>query len=230
MKNPKPDRAYGLVIGNILPPKGHPALLRDEIQALLNAIPGLQHVFFLIEAVSSAGSLTKAVNQACRGGTVAVVIQRLLSAAIGQLWMDEGPDQKTYVYTATIDDSSMTFWVNFANVHVPASGEKYISYHMEHVCTYALRSKDAVLYLRGVCHNILDWGVRSRRPMLETRCEKMYEFERLAIKEDAAKAQEAMAKAREAQEVAAAAAAEQGQMGKGKKRKIGPGNVSQGGH
>lgn len=98
MKNPKPDRTYALAV-NIPPPDQ--ALLRDETNALLNAIPGLQHVFFLIEGVASSGSLAKAINQACRGCTVAVFIQRLILTAIGQLRIDKGPDRQTYVYTAT---------------------------------------------------------------------------------------------------------------------------------
>ncbi|KAI4239053.1 MAG: hypothetical protein LQ349_000661 [Xanthoria aureola] len=214
IKNPKPDRAYGLAMNSIPPPKGRPGLLRNETQSLLNAIPNLQHVFFLLEAVSSAGSITKAMNQACRGGTVAIVIQRRLLEVIGQLGKEEGPDQKTYVYTATIDDSTMAFWVNFAFLHVPVEGKPYVTYHMERVYTYALHSPDAVLYLRRVCHNILDWGVRTRRPMLETRCQQIYEFERQAIEEDVARALEM---------------AEQEKMGKGKKRKYNtPGKVSQG--
>ncbi|KAL9029908.1 MAG: hypothetical protein Q9196_001911 [Gyalolechia fulgens] len=228
MKNPKPDRTYGLAENSIPPPEDHAALLRDETKALLTAIPGLHHVFFLIEAVSSAGSLAKAINQASRGGTVAVHIQRLLLAALGQLHMDEGPDRQTYVYTATIDSSSMTFWVNFAYVRLMASGNKIVSYHMEHVFTYALRSKDAELYLRGVCHNILDWGVRIRRPMLEARCATIYESDRLAMEQDAAKVQQREAEAVEAAAAAAAISKEQGPVGKGKKRKLAPGTVSQG--
>ncbi|KAL8823504.1 MAG: hypothetical protein Q9170_008355 [Blastenia crenularia] len=212
MKNPKPDRTYGLAVNNI--PHPGQALLRDETNALLNAIPGLQHVFFLIEGVSSSGSLAKAINQACRGGTVAIYIQRLILAAIGQLRTDEGPDRQTYVYTATINDSSMSFYVNFAHTR----GQN-VSYYMEHIYTYALRSKDALLYLRRVCHNILDWGVRTRRSMLDARCTKMYEYDWLAIEKDAAKL-------REAQAAETAAAAAQGQ--KGKKRKTGPGIVHQG--
>ena len=34
-----------------------------------------------------------------------------------------------------------------------------------------------VLYLRRVCRNILDRGVRSRRAMLEACCSEMYEIE-----------------------------------------------------
>lgn len=214
MKNPKPDRTYGLAVNNIPPPDQ--ALLRDETNALLNAIPGLQHVFFLIEGVSSSGSLAKAINQACRGGTVAIYIQRLILAAIGQLRTDEGPDRQTYVYTATINDSSMSFYVNFAHTR----GQN-VSYYMEHIYTYALRSEDALLYLRLVCHNILDWGVRTRRSMLEVRCLEMYKYDWLAIEEDAAKL-------REAQVAEAAAVAEAAQGQKVKKRKIGPGIVHQG--
>ncbi len=159
MKNPKPDRTYGLVDNAIPRPKNHAALLRDQTKELMNAIPGLKHVFSLIEGVASSGSMVNSINQACRGGTVAVIIQRLLLAKMGQLWMEPGPDRKTYVYTATIDSSNMNFWVNFAYVKVSDTGAPTVSYHMEHVFTYAFRSTDALLYLRRVCHNILDWGV-----------------------------------------------------------------------
>ncbi|KAL8820573.1 MAG: hypothetical protein Q9223_001222 [Gallowayella weberi] len=190
MKNPTPDRAYGLAIDEIPPPEHHAALLRDQTEAVLNAIPGLQHVFFLIEGASSAGDLDKAINQACRGGAVAVYIQRLLLAGMNQNCMDEGPDSQTYVYTATIDSRTMTFWVNFAFVRLLPSGEKIVSYHMEHVASFHFRIADTDLYLRRVCHKILDWGIRTRRAMLESRCAMMYEIDRIAIEEDAAKVQE----------------------------------------
>lgn len=182
MKNPKPDRAYGLSINEIQPPADQEGRLRDQLTAWLNVVPTLQHVFFLIEGKSSAGDMNKAVDQACRAGTVAVYTQRLLLEATGQGNVDEGPDRQTYVYTATIDDKGMSFWVNFAHVQklVP-SGEKIVNYYMEHVFSYHFRTVDAELHLRRVCHNILDWGVQTRRAMLETRCSKMYEFDRLLI-------------------------------------------------
>ncbi|KAL9010127.1 MAG: hypothetical protein Q9173_004910 [Seirophora scorigena] len=224
IKNPKPDRAYGLAIDNIPPPEDEAGQLRDETRALLNAIPGLQHVFFLIEGVQSAGDLRKAMNQACRGGTVAVRTQRLLLEAIGYDTMRQGPDHQTYVYTATIDDNIMSFWVNFAVIKkAMPSGQHIVNYHMEHVYTYSFRSPDAELYLRRVCHNILDWGVRSRRPMLEERCSNMYEVERLRIDQDAAELQAEAATAA----AAAAALAAQEQASGTKKRKLAPGSVSQ---
>lgn len=218
MKNPKPDRAYGLAIDDIPSPDDQTGLLRDDTRAFLNAIPGLQHVFFLIEGVRSAGDLRKAMNQACRGGTVAVRVQRLLLEAIGEDTMREGLDSQTYVYTATIDDNQMSFWVNFAVVKtVSPSGPKIVDYHMEHVYSYSFRSPDAELYLRRVCHNILDWGVRGRREMLQERCSKMYESERLAIDRDIA----------ELQAQAATAVAAQQQASGNKKRKLVAGSVSQ---
>ncbi|KAL8959340.1 MAG: hypothetical protein Q9193_003780, partial [Seirophora villosa] len=175
----------------------------------------LDHVLPLL--VKSAGDLRKAVNQACRGGTVAVRIQRLLLEAIGQDTMREGPDRQTYVYTGTIDDNQMSFWVNFAVVKTASpSAQKIVSYHMEHVYSYNFRSPDAELYLRRVCHNILDWGVRSRRQMLQERCSKMYKSERLAIDRDVEELR--------AQATAAAAAKVQEQANGNKKRKLGPGS------
>ncbi|KAL8941381.1 MAG: hypothetical protein Q9211_001847 [Gyalolechia sp. 1 TL-2023] len=221
MKNPKPDRAFGLAINDIPRPEGD-ALLRDDTVAFLDAVPGLQHVFFLVEGVSSSGDLNKAKHQACRGGTVIVVLQRRLLAATNQLSMDDGPDRETFVYTATVDDHTMSFWVNFALVRTLTTGEKYVTYHMEHVYTCALLSDDAELLLRRACHNILDWGVRTRRPMLETRCAKMYQFDRLAIKADIEKLRA------QATDAAAKAEQEQGPSVKGKKRKLAPGKVSEG--
>ncbi|KAL8953325.1 MAG: hypothetical protein Q9222_000819 [Ikaeria aurantiellina] len=228
MKNPKPDRAYGLAANHIPPPKGQPVQLRDEARGYLNAIPGLHHAFFLIEGVRSAGNLQKAVNQACRGGTVAVRTQRLLLGALGQDTMREGPDRQTYVYTATVDDHVMSFWVNFAHVgKMMPSGQKFVNYHMEHIYSYGFRSPDAELFLRRVCHNILDWGVRGRRRMLEKRCSNMYQIERLIIDRDAAKIR---AQATAAASAAATASAMQQQASGNKKRKLAPGSVSQGSH
>ena len=218
MKNPKPDRAYGLAINDIPPPKHLPVLLRDGTRDLLDAIPGLQHVFFLIEGVQSAGDLNKACNQACRAGAVAVFIQRLLLEAIGEDTMQEGPDRQTYVYTATIDSTAMYFWVNYAHVKTAGpSGEKVVDFHMEHIYSCLFRSVDAELYLRRVCHNILDWGVRSRRAMLESRCSEMYQVERQIIVRDQEQAAAAAAAAKAAQEQASG----------NKKRKVAPGSVSQ---
>lgn len=222
MKNPKPDRTYGLRVNDIQPPANHKGGLRDQITALLNVMPTLQHVFFLIEGKSSAGDINKAADQACRGGTVAVYTQRLLLEAMGEgNIMDEGPDRQTYVYTATIDDKCMSFWVNFAHVRqLMPSGEKIVNYHMEHVFSYHFRTVDAELYLRRVCHNILDWGVRTRRAMLEMRCSKMYEFDRLLIEQDAARVAKLRAEAE------AVNANKQEQAVGNKKRKIRPGLVS----
>ncbi|KAL9593856.1 MAG: hypothetical protein Q9219_007352 [cf. Caloplaca sp. 3 TL-2023] len=225
MKNPKPDRAYGLAINDIRPPKHNPVLLRDGTRDLLNAIPGLQHVFFLMEGVRSAGDLNKAFNQACRGGAVAVNIQRLLLEAIGEDIMQEGPDRQTYVYTATLDNNAMYFWVNYAHVTTAIpSGEKIVDFHMDHIYSCTFRSDDAELLLRRVCHNILDWGVRSRRPTLEARCSKMYQVEQQMIDRDV---QEAQAQTAAAAAAAAAAKAAQEQASGNKKRKMAPGSVSQ---
>ncbi|KAL8913382.1 MAG: hypothetical protein Q9171_001797 [Xanthocarpia ochracea] len=99
VKKPKADRAYGLTLNFIPPPEDLDGVLRPETEELFNAIPGLHHVFFLIEGVRSVGDPDKAVNQACRGGTVAVRTQRLILQTIGHDTMSEGADSQTYVYT-----------------------------------------------------------------------------------------------------------------------------------
>ncbi|KAL8795290.1 MAG: hypothetical protein Q9182_007549, partial [Xanthomendoza sp. 2 TL-2023] len=208
IKNPKPDRIYGRALGSI--PAPALPMLRDETKQLLNIVPNMNHPFFIIEGVQSNGTMAKAINQACRGGTVAVYTQRLLLAATNQPCIDEGPDHENYVYTATINDTSMSFYVTFAFIH-----EGNVAFHMEHIYTNAFRAKDGLLYLRRICHNILDWGLRTRRPMLEQRCALMYEFDRLAILQDA----------HEARLAEAAVAAERDEVRKSKKPKLAPGKV-----
>ncbi|KAI4140735.1 MAG: hypothetical protein LQ341_003728 [Variospora aurantia] len=216
VKNPKPDCAFGFNIKFIQPPSHQDALLRPQTWDLLNAIPSLHYVFFLIEAVQSAGDRAKATNQVCRDGTVAVRLQRLILEAIGKDVMKPGLDDQTYVYTATVTEGVMEFWVNFAYVHVDESNRPYTRYYMEHIYTNAFRAPDALLYLRRVCHNILDWGTRSRLQTVQQRSNDMYNFEKTAIAEDAAKSKQ-QSQAKEQSQGA----------GTKKKRKLEAGSVSE---
>ena len=216
VKNPKPDRAFGFNINFTQPPNYQDALLRPQTWDLLNAIPDLHYVFFLIEAVQSAGDGAKATYQACRGGTVAVRLQRLILEAIGKDFMKPGLDEETYVYTATVTPSVMEFWVNFAYVHLDESNRTYTRYYMEHIYASAFRSPDALIYLRRVCHNILDWGTRSRLQTVQQRSNDMYNFEKTAIAQDTAKSKE-QSQAKEQSQGA----------GSKKKRKLEAGSVSE---
>lgn len=87
---------------------------------------------------------------------------------------------------------------------------------MEHIYTNAFRAPDALLYLRRVCHNILDWGTRSRLETVQQRSNDMYNFERTAIAEDAAKSKQ-QSQAKEQSQGA----------GLKKKRKLEAGSVSE---
>lgn len=169
VKSPRPDSAFVFNLKFIQPPNHQDALLRPQTWDSLNAIPNLHYVFFLIEAVQSAGDRAKATNQAFRGGTVAIRLQRLILEAIGKDVMKPGLDEETYVYTATVTEGVMEFWVNFAYVHLDESNRPYTRYYMEYNYTSAFRNPDALLSLRRVCYSILDWGTRSRFQTVQQR-------------------------------------------------------------
>lgn len=85
----------------------------------------------------------------------------------------------------------MSFWFDFALVQkLMPSSQNIVNYHMEHVFSFHIQTADAELSLPRAYHNILDLSVQTRRAMLEMRCSKIYEFDRLLIEQDAARVAE----------------------------------------
>lgn len=160
MTNPKPDRVYGLNMGELLRPRGY--TLRSETKDLITLVPNMVYAFFLIEGKSSGGDMTKAMEQACRGACCLVIALRELLRISGRV-EESGPDWETYVYSATMDGNSMMIWVHFAVVSGSPEGIKNVEIHMELIFAKHFRDNDALLTLRQVCHNILDWGIGERK-------------------------------------------------------------------
>jgi hypothetical protein len=196
MKNPKPDRIYGLDCDQLPIPKGN--LLRPETRSLITLVPNMKDAFFIIEGKSSnGGNMTKAAEQACRAGACLVFSQRRLLAWTGHKDVD-GPDERTYVYSATMDANCMMIWVHFAVVRVLEDGSKDVNFYMEWIYSKTYRENDALLYLRGVCHNILDWGLGARKKALEERYRQIIEFDGRLMKDTALRSKvEATSKAEE---------------------------------
>lgn len=196
MRYPKPDRIYGLDCDQVPIPKGN--LLRPETRSLITLVPNMKDAFFVIEGkASNGGNMTRAAEQACRAGTCLVFSQRQLLAWTGHEDV-EGPDERTYIYSATMDANCMMFWVHFAVVTVLKDGSKDVNFYMEWIYSKTYRENDALLYLRGVCHNILDWGVGARKKALGERYKQIIEFDGHLMKDAALRSKvEATAKAEE---------------------------------
>lgn len=192
VKNPKPDRVYGLSIKTYPIPRG--MRIRDTTHQFLEIVYTIIHGFFIIEGKSSNGSMTKAALQCLRGTTALVCSQRTVLISTMQLASDGGdlgPDDQTFVYSCTMDGDVMRFFVTFASIEKDINGRKITNYYMEHLATKAyLSDDDAPAILRKICHNILDWGVRTRYATLEKRCAAIYAFDDAWLKQDAAKKRE----------------------------------------
>ncbi|KAL9123579.1 MAG: hypothetical protein Q9217_007001, partial [Psora testacea] len=180
VKNPKPDRVYGLTLQTH--PRPRMSRVRPNTLNLMEVAPTLHHPFYIIEGKSTNGSMTAAQYQACRSGATLVRATRELLEQTGQNTDEDraGPDQRTYVYSTTMDVNVMEFWVHFALVEFGNTNnrEKLVTYHMEHLRSVAYRDDGNPLVLRRICHNILEWGVRKRHDTLSARCANVWQFEK----------------------------------------------------
>lgn len=165
MTNPKPDFTYGFKSNQYQPPLD--TRVRRSTHHLLEVTPGMYAPFFLIEAKSGEGFMSQAENQASRAGAAIVNATRKLLDEIG-IADTFGADERTFVYSATINDGVMEFWVHWAEVLAYPDGKKAF-FHMDHIESQSLRQRGALTVLRRICHNIMDWGTLTRRQMLQER-------------------------------------------------------------
>lgn len=200
VKNPKPDRAYGLDPDKYALPRGQQ--LCASTHELLDVAPNNRDVFFVIEGKSSNGDMGTAALQCLRGTTALVASQRTLLMQTGQLGADgggEGPDDDTFVYGCTMDAATMQFWVTFACVEAAAAGSKDTGYYMEHIATKAYQDgAEAPAMMRRICHNILDWGVQARQATLQKRWVAIYTYDLAWMTREAARKRREAADEREA--------------------------------
>ena len=170
MKNPKPDRTYGVRPSFVPLPEGlHTTTETDQ---LMYISPGLTAAFFLIEGKSHQGSMSEAENQARRGGAILVNAERQLAQLAGRE-DGPGPDDKTYIYSATLDPQAIKVWVHWAEVR--PNGK--VHFHMNHIFSCALGDGDALMKMRRITHNTIEWGLNERLDGLKQVYAKVWESE-----------------------------------------------------
>ena len=172
MTNPKPDYTYGLRIDRY--PIPDDVTVSFYINFLLEVVPILHHPFFIIEGKSDSGSKAEAENQACRGGAALVNAARQLLERIGARTEATGPDQQTFIYSATLSPGLMDFWVHWAEVREKAKP----IFHMHWLDSIPLRGDGALGKLRKITHNILDWGCVDRSRQNEEVYDQIFAYER----------------------------------------------------
>ena len=179
MTNPKPDFTYGLRIDHY--PIPDDVTMSAYIDPLLEVVPILHHPFFIIEGKSDSGSKAEAENQACRGGAALINAARQLREKIGARDTEvAGPDEQTYVYSATFIPGLMDIWVHWAEVRPMHR----LLFHMHQLDSIALHIHGAPGKLRMIIHNILDWGCVDRSPQIQEVYNQIFEYERTTIGEN----------------------------------------------
>ena len=173
MTNPKPDYTYGLRIDHY--PIPDDVVLSAYIDFLLEVVPLLHHPFFIIEGKSDSGSKAEAENQACRGGATLVNAARQLLERIGARGTEAaGPDDHTFIYSATLSPGLMDIWAHWAEVRTNARP----IFHMHQLDSVPLFGAGAVGKLRRIIHNILDWGCVDRSPQIQEVYDQIFAHER----------------------------------------------------
>ena len=159
LTTPKPDFAFGLKRPRF--PDPHAPTLPNEVDALIGVAPGLQHPFFVIENKGCEDSIETAENQAIRSGATLVAARRLLNQKARPAGEQEigGADIDSFAFSCS--------WVpQMANIHLhwyELREDGLGVYHMSLLRGYLMSNKGDITDFRRDIHNILDWGVSTKR-------------------------------------------------------------------
>lgn len=196
MTNPRPDMVFGLQRDK------HPlvtdAQIPQHILDRLEIVPGTQHVFLIIEGKSHSGSSATAENQARRGGATLVKASRTLRAIVErdiftlpieevqELADGDGdggsiskpqrkhpiiPDFKSFVFSVTVSPTNFSIWVHWFD-------EGNELYHMNQVESHALNNSKGPVQIRWALHNIIEFGVWTRREQNESLVKMIEDYAR----------------------------------------------------
>lgn len=170
MTNAKPDRILGLT-RNRFGMSEH-LYLWPEIRDLLHIVDdNIWHPFFFIEGKGNQGLVFEAENQARRAGASLVSSLRMFLTKIG---IDDvaspGPDNRTFVFSATLSSNALKFWVHWAELQEDRS----VHYQMDYVDGCLWQQTERLADMRRVMANIQDWGCGKRRVQLLKYHEKLH--------------------------------------------------------
>lgn len=170
MSNAEPDAVWGFDPKNMPNFQFHP-----DTRELMLLLPKLNWPFFVMQSKQANGNWEDACNEATRDGIAIVSAARELCEKAAINIKTPGPDENTYVYSAVMDTKVMEWYVHWAEV--TDSGD--VKYHMNTVVeNRVLKGENALSNLRSPTHNILDWGLMKRKPVVEGWYEAIAKLDR----------------------------------------------------
>lgn len=168
MTNSVPDSTWGY-LDKVLDPIPAGAMLQDRTKALLTICPALYCPFFFLEVKPDGGSMDACRNQAARGCATIVNAMRLLLRTLGRE-DTVGPDEDSYIYCATMNEELVEWWVGWAEV----CEDGQVNWHMNRIHREDIEQERALLVTRRYMHNILEWGLTTRLPIIRKLVSDLY--------------------------------------------------------
>lgn len=161
--NPKPDYCYGFfekLKQGWCSADQHSVIQRFAVFTMV--CPNIVLPWLVFEGKSAGGSLAKALVQATRAGATLVEAFRSLDKEAGTSPKGNGPDRRSIAFSMTISP-----WYASLNVHwADVENGKVRNYHVHGLCRYLVEDSDQWKNMRRDIHNVLDWGVLNRKPMI----------------------------------------------------------------
>ena len=162
MLNSVPDTTWGY-LGRDLDPEFQGVTTQEHTNSLLTICTGLFCPFFILEVKVDRGDMEICRNQAARGCATIVSVMRQLLHKLGRRNDTLGPDKDTYIYCATMSADFIEWWVGWAEV---CEGGR-LSWHMNLLRTEIFNQDNPLLVMRRVMHNIIEWGLMVRMPIIK---------------------------------------------------------------
>ncbi len=157
---PKPDFCYGFFTNGWCSADQHSVIQR--FSGCTMVCPDMVLPWFVFEGKSASGSPAKALVQATRAGATLVAAFRALDEEAGTTPKGDGPDRRSIAFSFTITPVYASLNVHWADV----KDGKVRNYHVHGLRQYLIEQSEQWADLRRDLHNVLDWGVLTRKRMI----------------------------------------------------------------
>lgn len=167
IKNPVPDRCYGLAEKVFTSEEMH-------INNLLNSYTGISPLIYHPAIAIEFGlhkDTTELEAQCARGGAALVNALRSVRSAAGENIMTQGADQDSIIYTFAIKGEVAYLHVNWAFVE----GDATTTFHMHLLKEFSLRTPSTIVEMRAALDNLKDWIVGQRKGWIKRLLQKIIE-------------------------------------------------------
>ena len=166
VKNPVPDRCYGLDADTFSPEEMH-------INRLWNIHTGISPRIYHPAIAMEFGlhkDNTELEAQCARGGAALVNAVRSVRSAAGENIMNQGADKDCIIYTFAIRGEIAYLHINWALVEGATT-----TFHMHLLKEFSLRTESTIVDMRAALNNLLDWLVGERQIWIKKLLKKIME-------------------------------------------------------